>query len=141
HIAVALKYERGRGAPRVVAKGASSLAGKIRDLARQARVPVVEDKPLARTLYRVCDVDDEIPAELYLAIARILAFVMSAGRPSPSAGVRRPLTTTPVPDLPTKAALRARRARETRGSRRRHPGTTVTDTTVTRAPGDHAPQQ
>src|SRR5207253_6166386 len=82
HYAVALTYDRGRGAPRVVAKGAGALALKIRERAREARVPVVEDKPLARTLYRVCDVDDEIPAELYLAIARILAFVMSAGRPA-----------------------------------------------------------
>jgi flagellar biosynthetic protein FlhB len=123
HLAVALAYERGRGAPRVVAKGAGSLALKIRERARECRVPVVEDKPLARTLYRVCDVDDEIPAELYLAIARILAFVMAAGRPSRSAGVRRPLTTTPVPDLPTKATLRARRSRESREARqtRRHP--------------------
>jgi flagellar biosynthetic protein FlhB len=118
HLAVALKYERGRGAPRVVAKGAGALALKIRERAREARVPVVEDKPLARTLYQVCDVDDEIPAELYLAIARILAFVMAAGRPAASAGVRRPLTTTPVPDLPTKAVLRARRTREDRQARR-----------------------
>lgn len=118
HIAVALKYERGRGAPRVVAKGSGSLALKIRERAREHRVPVVEDKPLARTLYRVCDVDDEIPAELYLAVARILAFVMTAGRPSPTAGARRPLTTVPVPDLPAKSVLRARRSRETRESRR-----------------------
>jgi flagellar biosynthesis protein FlhB len=117
HLAVALKYERGRGAPRVVAKGAGTLALKIRERAREARVPVVEDKPLARTLYRVCDVDDEVPAELYLAIARVLAFVMAAGRPATSAGARRPITSTSVPDLPTKAVLRARRTREARGSR------------------------
>jgi flagellar biosynthetic protein FlhB len=121
HLAVALTYERGRGAPRVVAKGSGALARKIRELAREARVPVVEDKPLARALYQVCDVDDEIPAELYLAIARILAFVMSAGRPAPSAGARRPLTSTPVPDLPTKAVLRTRRTRESRPARHRAP--------------------
>jgi flagellar biosynthetic protein FlhB len=118
HLAVALKYERGRGAPRVVAKGSGSLALKIREIAREHRVPVVEDKPLARTLYRVCDTGDEIPAELYLAVARILAFVMSAGRPSPTAGARRPLVTTDVPDLPTKSVLRARRSRENREARR-----------------------
>jgi flagellar biosynthetic protein FlhB len=117
HIAVALKYERGAGAPRVVAKGAGALALKIKELARESRVPVVEDKPLARTLYRVCDVEDEIPAELYLAVARILAFVMAAGKPSPTAGARRPLTSTPMPDLPTKAVLRTRRNRETRQAR------------------------
>lgn len=118
HFAVALKYERGRGAPRVIAKGTDSLALKIREAAREHRVPVVEDKPLARTLYRVCDVDDEIPAELYLAVARILAFVMAAGRPARSAGARRPLSTEPIPDLPAKSALRARRSRENRESRR-----------------------
>jgi flagellar biosynthetic protein FlhB len=118
HIAVALKYERGRGAPRVVAKGSGSLALKIREIAREHRVPVVEDKPLARTIYRVCDLDDEIPAELYLAVARILAFVMAAGTPSRGAGPRRPVTATPVPELPTKSVLRARRARENREARR-----------------------
>jgi flagellar biosynthesis protein FlhB len=118
HYSVALKYRRGRGAPRVVAKGSGSLALKIRERAREARVPVVEDKPLARTLYRVCDLDDEIPAELYLAVARILAFVMSTGRPTRSAGARRPSGTTEVPALPTKAVLRARRAQQTRESRK-----------------------
>jgi flagellar biosynthesis protein FlhB len=117
HIAVALKYERGRGAPRVVAKGSGSLALKIRELAREHRVPVVEDKPLARTLFRVCDLDDEVPAELYLAIARILAFVMAAGKPSARAGARRPMTSTPVPELPPKSVLRARRTREGREAR------------------------
>jgi len=118
HISVALKYERGRGAPRVVAKGSGALALKIREIAREHRVPVVEDKPLARTLYRVCDLEDEVPAELYLAVARILAFVMSAGKPSRAGGVRRPMTTTPLPDdLPTKAVLRTRRNREGREAR------------------------
>lgn len=117
HIAVALKYDRGRGAPRVVAKGAGALALKIRERARENRVPVVEDKPLARTLYRICDLDDEVPAELYLAVARILAFVMAAGRPSAAGGVRRPLTANPLPELPTKAVLRTRRSREARQAR------------------------
>ena len=118
HIAVALTYERGRGAPRVVAKGSGALARKIREAAREHRVPVVEDKPLARTLYRVCDLGDEIPTELYLAVAQILAFVMSAGRPARTADPRRPPTATPVPDLPTKSVLRARQSRETRDARR-----------------------
>jgi flagellar biosynthetic protein FlhB len=123
HLAVALKYERGRGAPRVVAKGSGSLALRIREIAREHRVPVVEDKPLARTLYRICDLDDEVPAELYLAVARILAFVMTAGRPSARAGVRRPMTSTPVPvDLPSKAVLRTRRTREGRQARQARRG-------------------
>lgn len=123
HVAVALKYEPARGAPRVVAKGADSLALKIRALALEARVPVVQDRPLARTLYRICDLDDEIPAELYLAVARILAFVMSAGTPSPRSGPvphqRRPPAETDLPDLPSKVQLRVRRSRQSRGPRRR----------------------
>jgi flagellar biosynthetic protein FlhB len=118
HFAVALKYDRARGAPRVVAKGTDALALKIRERAREHRVPIVEDKPLARTLHRICDLDDEIPAELYLAVARILAFVMAAGRPSATAGVRRPTTSTPVPDMPARSAMKARRSREKRDSRR-----------------------
>jgi len=118
HVAVALRYEPGRGAPRVVAKGAGAVAAKIRERAREHRVPVVEDRPLARTLYRVCELDEEIPAELYLAVARILAFVMAAGRPGRSASTSRPAGTTPLPPLPTRAQLRARRARQVREARR-----------------------
>jgi flagellar biosynthetic protein FlhB len=114
HIAVALKYTPQRGAPRVVARGTGGLALKIRERAREHRVPVVEDKPLARLLYRVCDLDDEIPAELYTAVAKVLAFVMAAGRPSRAAGARRPTSSTPLPDLPAKSIMRARRAREER---------------------------
>ncbi len=114
HYAVALRYEPVRGAPRVVAKGAGALALKIREKAREAKVPIVEDKPLTRTLYRVCDLGDEIPSELYMAVARILAFVMAAGRPG---GPRRPGPSTGLPELPTKATLRARRSREKRDAR------------------------
>jgi flagellar biosynthetic protein FlhB len=117
HLAIALKYQPGRGAPRVVAKGAGVVALKIREIARENRVPVVEDKPLARTVYRVCELDEEIPAELYLAVARILAFVMAAGRPGRRAGARRPSHSAPVPTLPTRAVLKARRAREIRSAR------------------------
>ena len=119
HYAVALKYEAARGAPRVVAKGTDALALKIRRLAHENRVPVVEDKLLARTLYRICDLDEEIPVELYLAVARILAFVMAAGRPSRTAGpTRRPGSASgPLPDLPSKAVLRVRQARQARESR------------------------
>lgn len=121
HYAVALLYEPARGAPRVVAKGADTLAWKIRRLAHENRVPVVEDKSLARTLYRICDLDDEVPVELYLAVARILAFVMAAGRPSRSTSTAsRPSSpTVPMPELPGKAALRARKARQLRQARRR----------------------
>jgi flagellar biosynthetic protein FlhB len=118
HLSIALKYRAGQGAPRVVAKGAGSVALKIREIARDNRIPVVEDKPLARAIYRVCELDEEIPSELYMAVARILAFVMAAGKPGRHAGPRRPTYKTPVPeDLPTKAVLRARRAREIRGAK------------------------
>ena len=112
---MALRYEAGRGAPRVVAKGADALAAKIRERAREHDVAVVEDKALTRLLYRVCDVEDEIPAELYLAVARILAFVMSLRRPG--GGAPRP-GGSELPELPTKAALRVRRFRERREGRR-----------------------
>jgi flagellar biosynthesis protein FlhB len=118
HLAIALSYQAGKGAPRVVAKGAGAVALKIREIARENRIPVIEDKPLARTLYRVCDLEEEIPVELYMAVAQILAFVMAAGRPGRKAGVRKPTHRTEVPELPTRAALRARRAREQRGNRR-----------------------
>ena len=117
HLAIALKYVPGRGAPRVVAKGAGAIALKIREVARENRVAVVEDKPLARTIYRVCEIDEEIPSELYVAVAQILAFVMAAGRPTPSSGARKPPVPTPVPeDLPTRGELRVRRARELRAT-------------------------
>lgn len=117
HLAVALKYRPGAGAPRVVAKGAGGTAFKIRDLAREHRVPVVEDRPLCRTIYRVCELEEEIPAELYTAVAHILAFVMMAGRPGARDNARKPPTTVPVPRLPTRAELRARRARQIRAAK------------------------
>ncbi|MFI7585888.1 flagellar biosynthesis protein FlhB [Spongisporangium articulatum] len=116
HISVAIRYLPGGGAPKVVAKGAGGTALKIREVARENRIPVVEDKPLARTLFRICELNDEIPAELYLAVARILAFVMAAGRPSRTARPTRP-TPTQVPDLPTRAQLRRRRRNEIKAAR------------------------
>jgi flagellar biosynthetic protein FlhB len=81
HLAVALKYEPGSmSAPRVVAKGARLIAGRIRELARAAGVPIVEHKPLAQALYKAVPVGGEIPADLYRAVAEILAYVWSLGR-------------------------------------------------------------
>src|SRR3954470_3274919 len=77
HVAVALRYEPQKGAPRVVAKGQGPLATKIRELAAEHRVPMVEDKPLARTLYKAVEVGHEIPAEFFGTVAKVLAFVMS----------------------------------------------------------------
>jgi flagellar biosynthetic protein FlhB len=88
HFAVALKYDDGvMGAPRVVAKGADLLAARIRELAAEANVPMLEAPPLARALYRHVEIDQEIPAALYSAVAQVLAWVyqleqFAAGRGS-----------------------------------------------------------
>jgi flagellar biosynthetic protein FlhB len=76
HLAVALKYAPdSMAAPRVVAKGAGHVAARIREIATQAGVPLMEDKPLARALYKAVEVGREIPFELYQAVAEVLAFV------------------------------------------------------------------
>lgn len=75
HLAVALKYDKeGGGAPKVVAKGADLMAAQIRELARNASVPITRDVALARALYEL-DIDDEIPEELYEAVAIILKWI------------------------------------------------------------------
>jgi flagellar biosynthetic protein FlhB len=76
HYAVALKYdEASMGAPRVVAKGLDLLAFRIRDLATENRVPVLEAPPLARALYANTEIDQEVPVSLYSAVAQVLAYV------------------------------------------------------------------
>jgi flagellar biosynthesis protein FlhB len=76
HLAVALKYDpTSMGAPKVVAKGADLVAKKIREIARANRVPIVENKPLARTLFKEIDVGGSVPRELYKAVAQVLAYV------------------------------------------------------------------
>jgi flagellar biosynthetic protein FlhB len=81
HYAVALKYDTGvAGAPLCVAKGLDSLALKIREVAEQAGVPILEDPPLARALYATVEVDEVIPPAHYEAVAKIIGFIMSAGR-------------------------------------------------------------
>jgi flagellar biosynthetic protein FlhB len=120
HYAVALKYDpAGGGAPRVVAKGADLLALRIRDLAREHKVPVLQAPPLARALYTHCELEQEIPQRLFAAVAQVLAWVyqlreaVAAGRatdlPAPEVQVppdmdphhpaaRRGARTTPTPD-------------------------------------------
>ena len=76
HYAVALRYdEASMGAPRVVAKGTDLLAMKIRDIAREAKVPVLQAPPLARALYAHVELDHEVPAALFAAVAQVLAWV------------------------------------------------------------------
>ena len=110
HVAVALKYQAGNGAPRVVAKGAGVIAARIRAEADRHRVPMVEDVPLARALYRVCDLGQEIPHELFMAVARILAFVFSLRRRGSAAGLHKSRA-TPESEV---AAVRKRRGRRRR---------------------------
>ena len=81
HLAVALSYKHGgMNAPKVVAKGAGLIAEKIKEIARSSNVTVVENKPLARTLYKIVKIGDEIPANLYKAVAEILAYVYKLKR-------------------------------------------------------------
>ena len=75
HYAIALAYDRGNGgAPRVVAKGVDEVAARIREVASEHRIPLVPNPPLARALYEV-ELDAEIPAEHFKAVAEIIAYV------------------------------------------------------------------
>jgi len=81
HYAVALKYEQGQSAaPTCVAKGLDSLALKIRAIAEEAGVPVIEDPPLARALYAAVDIDEMIPPAHFEAVAKIIGFILGAGK-------------------------------------------------------------
>jgi flagellar biosynthesis protein FlhB len=76
HLAVAIQYDQeNMMAPKVVAKGANLIAEKIKEIALENDVPIVEDKPLAQVLYKMVDVDNLIPEDLYRAVAEVLAFV------------------------------------------------------------------
>jgi flagellar biosynthetic protein FlhB len=101
HVAVALKYEASRGAPRVVAKGAGEVAARLRERAIEARVPLVQDIPLARALHASCELGQEVPPQLFTAVARVLAFVMQLGARGVHGGFHRPGFEAPdVTDLP-----------------------------------------
>jgi flagellar biosynthetic protein FlhB len=87
HVAVALKYEPGKSAPRLVAKGQGVIATRIREEAELRGVPMVRDVPLARSLHAACELGHEIPVELYHAVAVVLAFVAALRRRGSAAGV------------------------------------------------------
>ena len=100
HFAVALRYDSGAmGAPVVVAKGMNLLAQRIRDLAGEHEVPVLEAPPLARALYRHVDPGDAIPATLYAAVAEVMAWVYQLRQYAASGGARA------VPDAPLEIAV------------------------------------
>ena len=80
HYAVALTYERGMSAPICVAKGLDNIALKIREVAGEHDIPIIENVPLARALYAAVEIDDEIPVEHYHAVAEIIGYVMGLRR-------------------------------------------------------------
>jgi flagellar biosynthetic protein FlhB len=82
HYAIALKYERGMNAPLCLAKGVDATALKIREVAEEHSIPVIENPPLARALHAVVEVDQEIPPEHYKAVAEIIGYVMKLRRPA-----------------------------------------------------------
>ncbi|MEI9741260.1 flagellar biosynthesis protein FlhB [Enterobacter ludwigii] len=102
HYSVALKYQEGAmGAPLVVASGSGLIALRIRELAEENRVPMLEAPPLARALYRHCEPGTPVPAELYSAVAEVLAWVYGLKRWRKGYGLR-PLTPK---DLPVPAEM------------------------------------
>ncbi len=112
HYAVALRYEPGSGPPEVLAKGVDAVAARIRERAAEHRVPMVEDVPLARALHAACEVGDEIPGELFEAVAHVLAFVMSLRAKGSAAGLHtdtRRRGTTPDGEQLRKDRRRRRR--------------------------------
>ncbi|MGB0222761.1 MAG: flagellar biosynthesis protein FlhB, partial [Luminiphilus sp.] len=101
HYSVALKYDQhGTGAPRVVAKGQDLIALKIRSIAIEHDVPIYEEPPLARALFGTTEIGDEIPGPLFLAVARVLAYVFHLRQSAPTDYIPRP---DPV-DLPGEFA-------------------------------------
>ena len=91
HYSVALKYDSEKsGAPVVVAKGADLMAFKIRSVASEHKIPIYSEPPLARAIYGSTEVGDEIPAALFLAVARVLAYVFQLARSHPTDYVPRP---------------------------------------------------
>ncbi len=80
HYAVALQYERGMEAPVCIAKGADAIARKIREIAEENRIPLVENPPLARALHATVELDQAIPPEHYKAVAEVIGYVMRLRR-------------------------------------------------------------
>ena len=80
HISVALKYDETMVAPKIIAMGADHLAFKIREIAKEHKIPLVENKPLARAMYKTLKVGQQIPRELYTAVAEVLSYVYKLKR-------------------------------------------------------------
>jgi flagellar biosynthetic protein FlhB len=76
HYAVALQYDRGMAAPVCLAKGLDNIALKIREVAAEHNIPIVENPPLARALHATVEIDEEVPPEHYKAVAEVIGYVM-----------------------------------------------------------------
>ena len=110
HFAIAIQYKAGKmRAPKVIAKGQRLFALRIKEIARQHNIPIVENKPLAQTLYKSVEINQEIPSELYQAVAQVLAFVYRLRAPRV---MRRPATADRMsgkyPQAGTRADLNSR---------------------------------
>ncbi|MGE5470011.1 MAG: flagellar biosynthesis protein FlhB [Bacteroidota bacterium] len=101
HYAVALSYQTGMGAPKVVAKGMGAIALKIREIGAEHAVPMMEAPPLARALYKHAELDAEIPAALYGAVAEVLAYIYQLANWRQTGGIYP----TPPRDLPVPPEL------------------------------------
>jgi flagellar biosynthetic protein FlhB len=107
HVAIALRYDPERGAPRVVARGAGVIAAAIRERAEEARVTIVRDVPLARALYTSTQIGHEIPPELFAAVAQVLAFVINRRSSGQRGGAHRsPRDESELPAVPTAGRRR-----------------------------------
>ena len=99
HYSVALKYDtENMGAPKVVAKGADEIAFKIRQIAQQNQVPILETPPLARALYYSTKINQEIPAGLYKAVAQVLAYVFQIKANPRATDIKSVPEDLPIPD-------------------------------------------
>ena len=99
HFAVALKYDpKKMRAPRVLAKGVDLVAYNIRRIAEENRVPIFESPKLARALYRSTDLDKEIPAGLYVAVAQVLSYIFRIRTLNPTVAARVARPDPPVSD-------------------------------------------
>ncbi|UJP02546.1 MAG: flagellar type III secretion system protein FlhB [Nitrosomonas sp.] len=98
HYAVALRYQSGMRAPKVIAKGVHLLAARIREVAEEHRIPILEAPPLARALYHHAELESEIPEKLYTAVAEVLAYVFQLKRYNEYGGkAPQPPVDVPVP--------------------------------------------
>ena len=131
HFAIAISYQREKGAPKVVARGADATAARIREEARRHGVPCVESRPLARTLYRLCRPGEEIPPELYQAVATVLAFIHRLGETHKSYGATLGLEVadswTPQDGSLDRVSPKRRRVLEKRMGRMTHVGPQMAD--------------